>query len=335
MSYSIARIVSMGIHLPKRRRDVLDISRRHGIPDEVTLKTGHRRIAIAGADETPTQLAARAACIALDRAQLRGADIDTLIYCGSHKDFSKWQASTAVQQAIGNEAANCYDLYQGCNTPLLALSLASAAIQVGQARKVLIVAAECWAGCTEDHMLSQSIYVSDGAAAMVVSDTGRGIRPLHLAFRSNGQFNDLWYIRGGGHVGANKGARSGDAIYKVQRELDSAELNQFKRMAACFAADMLEECMSAAQLDKSRIDYVITLNGNDRHNEHYLKEIGCLQLENSRRYLGEIGHLGGADFIYNLNRCSEDGCVRDGGHILAYAGGAGYSWSTGIFGVEA
>lgn len=326
-----ATIISTGVSIPATRYSAQELAQRRGIAAARVLRTGHRMIAIATGTDTPSTLAAAAARAALERADLDAQAIDTLIYCGSHKDYAKWQASTAVQQAIGNDCANCFDLYQGCNSPLLALSLAKAAIAAGSARKVLIVAAECWGSCTEDHMLSDTIYVGDGAAAMIVGADGAGVRPRHFGFRSNGRFNDLWYIKGGAHVAGSGGeVAADDHLYKVRRALGEAELAEFTGLAARLARDMFADCLRASALSAPQLDYILMLNANDRHNQHYLETIDCLDKPNSRELMGAVGHLGGADFIYNLHRCMSEGKVDKGSTILAYSGGAGYSWSTAL-----
>jgi len=332
-------ISATGVYIPQQRKRVIDIAEELSLNIKDVERSGHQLVATANTTESTEFMAAEAAKKAIKQAQIAGADVDVIIYCGSHKDYGKWQAATAVQKSIGNLQANCFDLYQGCNSPILAVSIANALLAANSSvRHVLIVAAERWDGCTKNYSLTPSIFVGDGAAALVVSELsfaqpkdGKLLLYKASTFLSNGEFNDLWYIRGGGTNEVLQKEAPDDHLYKIRRSLDEDELSQFQTLAADTSRKILAKVLESANLTLADVSFIILMNGNARHNRHYLNSINAEDKLNSSHYLGQFGHLGGADFIVNLERMMAENIVANQAHCLVYSGGAGYSWANAIF----
>jgi 3-oxoacyl-[acyl-carrier-protein] synthase III len=330
-------ICATGFYIPEGRKNVSEIAQRQNVNLESLASTGHRLVSVAISEDTPAWMAIKAARIALDNAEFSGSEVDVIIYCGSHKDYGKWQAATMIQEHIGNRHANSFDLYQGCNTPLLAVSLAQSLIKNDLAKRVLIVASERWDGCTTDHMLTQSIFVGDGAAALIVCREDLAVsshpklKPIAFSFRSNGEFNDLWYIRNGGTNAYLQAQQADDHLYRVRRLLNKEELNRFQNLASRYSQELLASCLKMSGLNWDDINFIIMMNGNARHNLHYLNSINGQHKPNSNCYIGDVGHLGGADFILNINQMMIRNELQKNEYCLAYSGGSGYSWSTAIF----
>ena len=92
-------------------------------------------------DEDASDLASRAASVALEKSGLTPADIDLLIFASASQDLVEPATSHIVQSKLGTQC-QVFDLKNACNSFLNAIQVAEAMIRAGSHRRVLVATGE-------------------------------------------------------------------------------------------------------------------------------------------------------------------------------------------------
>ena len=169
----------LGVSLPQTILTSSEIDRRLGQREGVVFRTsGVAARPILSGTESQEGMAAKAAVLALEEANLKPADLDLLLFAAAVGRQPIPATAPLVKRELGAEGLRfpAYDINATCLSALAALDLAAMHIGAGRARHVLVVASEVssralpWA--TDP---STASLFGDGAAAMVLSaaDTGR------------------------------------------------------------------------------------------------------------------------------------------------------------------
>ncbi len=130
-------------------------------------------------DETVVDIAEAASSKALANSGVAAADIDFVLVATCTMPEPIPAAAPQLASRLGIDAPGAYDISSGCSGFVYALSAASAAIRAGQARNVLVVAAERFSGWLDMSDRSTCIILGDGAGAAVVGPADEpGIGPV-------------------------------------------------------------------------------------------------------------------------------------------------------------
>jgi 3-oxoacyl-[acyl-carrier-protein] synthase-3 len=133
----------------------------------------------ADPDETVVDLAEQAASKALASSGVSSEDIDLVVVATCTMPTPVPAAAPKLANRLGISAPGAYDVNTGCSGFVYAINAASAAVLTGQARNVLVVAAERFSGWLDMTDRSTCIILGDGAGAAVIgpSDTP-GLGPV-------------------------------------------------------------------------------------------------------------------------------------------------------------
>jgi len=177
-------------------------------------------------DQNASDFAAIAGRKALERANLKIADIDLLIFSSASQDLIEPATSHIVSSLLGADGVPVMDVKNACNSFLNGMQVANALIKIGQHRTVLVVSGETpsmairWA-CSDREQFLRSFAgftMSDAGAAAVLSashDKGEGI--VAIEFRSD---SNRWDV---GTLGMG-GSRSPRDIESTYFDMDGRKL---------------------------------------------------------------------------------------------------------------
>jgi acyl-CoA:acyl-CoA alkyltransferase len=104
-------------------------------------RSGARRRRWRAAGETSLDLTARACRDAMGQLEA-GATIDLLISAGVYTELAEPSSANVIGHAIGLDRVECFDLKQACDGWSKAVKIASALIENGTCRSVMVVNAE-------------------------------------------------------------------------------------------------------------------------------------------------------------------------------------------------
>jgi len=175
------RILGLGHYRPANVITNHDLIARGVDTDDEWIKT---RVGIAerrwaDPDETVVDLAEQAGSKALAASGVSTDDVDLVLVATCTMPSPVPAAAPQLATRLGIHAPGAYDVNSGCSGFVYALNAASAAVQTGQARNVLVVAAERFSGWLDMNDRSTCIILGDGAGAAVVGPSDVvGIGPV-------------------------------------------------------------------------------------------------------------------------------------------------------------
>src|SRR6266516_6335320 len=187
-----ARIIETGAAVPDRIVGNEELARLTGISaGSIRRRTGilERRWAAPG--EATADLATRAGMQALERAGERPEDLDAIIVSTTSPDTPMPASACHVQRLLGAKQAFAFDLAASCSGFLYALSVGDHMIRLGQARRVLVAAAEVKSRYLNFKEPKTTILFGDGAGAAVLApgDGRHGV--VSVSLRSDGSHAEL------------------------------------------------------------------------------------------------------------------------------------------------
>lgn len=203
-----SRIVGIGSYAPENRvtsrevMETIDSEGKFGIPFdwlEKVMGIKERRVSAPG--WLPSDLAVRAANMALEDAAVLPKDVDAIIYAGVVRDYIEPATAHVVQQKLGAVNSIAFDVTNACLGFMSAIHLMDALIATGQARRGLIVTGEQGfrntvnaykalrhsATPTDFMNLAAGLTLGDAGAAMVMgpkTDPDTGVKGILI--RSEG-----------------------------------------------------------------------------------------------------------------------------------------------------
>jgi 3-oxoacyl-[acyl-carrier-protein] synthase III len=178
-----AAVGCLGLAVPDQVVGNGPIAERLGVDDRwIVARTGVRERRIAPSTERLYEYAAAAGRRSLERAGLEPGEVDlVLVATMSHEQLTP-SAAALVAAEIGAERAGVIDLGAACTGFVSGLGLASAQVESGRARTVLVIGADLLSRLTDRDDRSTAALFGDGAGAVVVgANQGRsGIGPVRL-----------------------------------------------------------------------------------------------------------------------------------------------------------
>ncbi len=321
-----AEIASVGVGVPPRVVTNHDLAKTLDTSDEwIVERTGIRERRIAGPEQTVAMLSREAAELAMERAGVTAADLDSIILGTASPDRLLPSTACDLQALLGATNAAAFDVSAACPGFVYALAVAEGFIASGQSRTVLVVGAEKLSTITDFQDRSTAILFGDGAGAAIVrrsSGNGRGL--LSTFLKSDGRLAPLLYRPGGG---------SADPI----SERVVCDRSHFMRMAGreVFKAAVLamaeacDEALSRAGVAPEEIDLLVPHQANLRIIEATAKHAN-IPMSKVMVNLDRYGNTSSASIPLALDQAVAEGRVKPGSLVLLVAFGAGFTWGSAV-----
>ncbi|WP_415234167.1 beta-ketoacyl-ACP synthase III [Pseudorhodobacter sp.] len=198
-----AVVKGVGHYLPERIVPNSEFEATLDTSDEwIRSRSGIERRHFAAEGQTTSDLAAKAAVMALENAGLAANDIDAIVVATSTPDLTFPSVATMVQEKLGMTRGFGFDVQAVCAGFVFALSTANALIVSGQAKRVLVIGAETFSRILDWTDRSTCVLFGDGAGAVVLeAETGTGTTSdrgvLSADLNSDGRYRDILFVDGG------------------------------------------------------------------------------------------------------------------------------------------
>ena len=167
-----SRILSIGTYRPKRLVPNSEIVDRIDSTDEwIVQRTGIESRRFAGDDESVISMSKVACEIALQRANLTMAEIDTLILATITYPFQAPSAATELINELGNPKAAAFDVSAACAGFCYGVAMASDLVKSGTSKNVLVVGVEKLSDYTDPDDRATAFIFADGAGAVVIGES--------------------------------------------------------------------------------------------------------------------------------------------------------------------
>ncbi len=322
MSKLRAVLVGTGTYLPARVMTNDDLVKLVDTTDEwITARTGIKQRYIAADGEFTSDLAIKAANIALDDAGLKGSDIDLIVLATATPDQTFPATAVRVQTAIGMNHGAAFDLQAVCSGFIYAMATADNFIKAGQAKRVMVIGAETFSRILDWEDRTTCVLFGDGAGAMIFeaqigegTSEDKGILTTHL--HSDGQYCDLLYVDGGpsstqtvGHLRMN-----GKEVF---------------RHAVKNIAEAINDSLTEAGLEAEDINWFVPHQANQRILDGTAKRLG-IGNECIVSTVAQHGNTSAASVPLAFDVARKDGRIKDGQLVLMEAMGGGFTWGSAL-----
>jgi 3-oxoacyl-[acyl-carrier-protein] synthase III len=177
----MAGIRSIGWWVPRARRSAEDIASDHGLELDAIARLGLRAKTVAGVDDHPSTMGARATRRALEAAGLALDDLDLLLFAGVTRDWpAPWVAAFGVLHELGARRTAGMDIANRCAGVIDALWLAKTLVDSGSHRAIAVCCADRYDHVMDPRqrgteMVIDAAYAAGAATAIVTKDAGNDI----------------------------------------------------------------------------------------------------------------------------------------------------------------
>ena len=318
---------SIGAYVPSKILSNADLEAMVDTSDEwITKRTGIKERHIADENETTSDMGAKAAAIAMERAGIDPSEIDMLVCATISPDyFCMPSTATVIATKLGLNKVTAFDISAACTGFVYALSVAKAFIESGMKKNVLIVGAEKLSTITDYTDRTTCILFGDGAGAAVISATdnkAEAIIDIHTG--SDGSYADLLMTPNGG---------SGSVHDEIDREKAGCFMkmkgNETFKVAVRTLTNDVVEILEQNGIESSAIKHFVPHQANYR----IIKAVGdALNLTDEQVVLtvAKYGNTSGASIPMAINDIYESGRLQEGELMLLDAFGGGLTWGSAL-----
>lgn len=306
-----AAISGLAASLPENVVPNAPIAERLGVSEDwITARTGvvERRVAADG--ETLIDFALAASRDAIDDAGLDPGQIEMVLVATCSYDMLSPSASAVLAAKLGTGHAAALDINAACSGFLAGLSTATAQIEAGRARHVLVVGAD---------LMHRVIDFDDRSTAGIFAD-GAGAAVLSAA-------------RGSSRVGPVLLASDGDLGHLVEASRAEAVIHMKGHDTFRHAVERLEQVTLAAVesvgLDLGGIDLFAYHQANSRIIEAVGDRLG-LDPERVIDCVPSYGNTSAASIPIALVEARGEGRLGSGDRVLLGAFGGGLTWGATV-----
>ncbi|WP_248958969.1 ketoacyl-ACP synthase III family protein [Sphaerisporangium perillae] len=300
---------------------------------ETAARTGLVSVAVAG-EESPAEMAADAARVALARAGRDPLDIELMLHATVYyQGHDLWPPASYVQRtAVGNRCP-AIEVRQMSNGGMAALELAAGYLSAAGPRSAALVTAAdkfCPPGFDRWRSDPGTVYADGGVAVMLTR--GYGLARLRAVVTvSDPELEGM-------HRGDDP---FGPAPFSVRRPMD---LEVWKRafvartgLSSCVSRtgagqrEALEAALDEAGMKMAEVDrFLVPHLGRRRLDQAFFRRLGVDPERTTWSWSRRIGHLGAGDQIASLDHLLATRSVAPGEVIMLMGVGAGFTWSCAV-----
>jgi len=263
-------------------------------------------------------MAIRAAQNLFEKSGVNPADIDLVIMATATPDMPVASTGVYVATQIGAVNAFAYDLHAACSSFLYGISTASAYIESGRYKKVLLIGADKMSSIIDYTDRATCIIFGDGAGAVLFEPNNEGLGFQDEYLRSDGVGREFLKIEAGGSILP----ASEETVKNKQHYVFQDGKTVFK-YAVSGMADVSEKIMERNNLSKEDVNWLVAHQANKRIIDATANRMGLDEekvLINIQRY----GNTTSATLPLLLSDFENQ--LKKGDNIIFAAFGGGFTW---------
>ena len=317
-------VTGLGCHVPARVVTNDDLAELVDTSDEwIRTRTGIRERRFAAPEEALSDLALPAARTALERARVRGRDLDLIIVATVTPDMAFPSTSAILADRLGAAGAGAYDLSAGCTGFMYGLAQAYSMVASGLAERALVVGGDVLSKVMNLADRSTCVLFGDGAGAVVVQRVAEGgFLGFELGADGAGGV-DLQLPAGGSRTPA-----SAETVARGEHYVHMNGRRVFK-FATRVLVSSAESVLACCGLSVEDVDVYVPHQANVRIIDHAVARLGIPEervVVNVDRY----GNTSSASIPLALADAVAEGRVHGGDTVLMTGMGAGLTWGSAV-----
>ncbi|MGX7667671.1 beta-ketoacyl-ACP synthase III [Flavobacterium pedocola] len=320
MNKITAAITAVGAYLPDFVLSNAVLETMVDTNDEwITTRTGIKERRMLKEEGQGTSfMAIRAAQNLIEKAGIDPKDIDLVLMATATPDMPVASTGVYVATQIGAVNAFAYDLHAACSSFLYGISTASAYIESGRYKKVLLIGSDKMSSIIDYTDRATCIIFGDGAGAVLFEPNHEGLGFQDEFLRSDGVGREFLKIDAGGSILP----ASEETVKNKQHYVFQDGKTVFK-YAVSGMADVSEKIMERNNLSKDDVNWLVAHQANKRIIDATANRMGLDDekvLVNIHRY----GNTTSATLPLLLSDFETQ--LKKGDNIIFAAFGGGFTW---------
>lgn len=310
-------IKGAGYYLPEKILTNTELAKIVETSDEWILsRTGIEQRHIAADGEVTSDLATKAAQMALDNAGMSIDQIDQIIVATTTPDRVFPATACYVQEKLGAKGS-AFDMQAVCSGFIFGMGIADSLINSGQSETTLLIGAETMSRILNWEDRNTCVLFGDGAGAVIlqkeecegaITDTG----VLANYMRSDGAHTQSLLVTGG-------------PSYNQQSGFIDMNGKEVFRHAVNNISDAIITLLDRTQLDVSDIDWFVPHQANSRIIKSVGQKIG-LDEDKVIVTVNKHANTSAASVPLAFAQYYLNGTIKKGDLVMLEAMGAGFSW---------
>lgn len=315
-----AAITAVGSYVPEETLTNQDLELMVDTSDEwIQSRTGIIQRHIAKNPKHPTSfLAIQAAKNLIDKKGVDPKTIDLVLVATITPDMHIAATAPYVATQIGATQAFAFDLQAACSGFLYGMSVASAFIQSGNYKKILLIGADKMSSIVDYSDRKTCVIFGDGAGAVLMEKSTNGFGYENDYLRSDGSGREFLYMKSGGSLYPTTATSFDEGGHYLTQEGRTVFKYAVQNMT--FAA---KEVLKNNKLSAESIDYLVPHQANQRILEVTRKNLG-IKDEKVLMNIQKYGNTTAATLPLVL--ADYESTFKKGDKILFSAFGGGFTW---------
>ena len=276
--------------------------------------------------ETTSEMAARAAVVALEDAEVSPEEVELIIVATMTGDGAMPGTACKVQKEIGAVHAACFDLSAACTGFVFALNTANAYLASGMYRNALVIGADMVSKVIDWTDRATCVLFGDGAGAVVLTCTDK--KGYRFISHSDGSMGNALMLEH--HYDRNLETEQHRlSIEQSASSKVSMDGQAVFRFAVRRVPQVIEEVLCVNGLSREEIDCYVLHQANQRIVEAVAKRLKE-PLGKFPMNLQNYGNTSSASIPILLNELDQSKRLKTGDRIVMAGFGGGLTWGASI-----
>jgi|SRR5690625_1778221 len=299
-------ILGTGHYAPDNVVTNKDLEKIVDTTDEwIRTRTGIEERRIAKDDEDSSDMAYKAAEIALNAANVSAEEIDLILVATVTPDTPFPSVACMIQDRLGAKNAAAMDLGAACAGFMYAMITGQQYIETGSYEKILIVGVDKLSKIIDWTDRNTCVLLGDGAGAAVMGKVSDGKGILSFELGANGAGGKELYQNEHDHLVMN-----GREVFKFAvRQMPQSSVNVIEK----------------AGLTKEDVDYLVPHQANIRIMDAARERLG-IDEDKMAKVIQKYGNNSSASIPIALSESIDQGKINDGDNIVLVGFGGGLTW---------
>lgn len=312
------RILGTGSYLPEQIRTNADLERMVDTSNEWILeRTGISERRIAAPDETAASMGAIAARRALEAANTDPSGIDLVICATTSSQNAFPSTACEISGLIGISDCPAFDLAAACSGFSYGYALAHSMIMSGQAKKVLVVAADLMSRACDPNDRTTIVLFGDGAAACVLGQSEtEGTIAVHMSADAKyGPLLSLAYPK--------RGEDTSNSSWLYMKG------NDVFKHAVTVLASLVTKTLDKGNMSAEELDFLVPHQANLRIIAATARKLK-MDMSQVIVTLDKQGNTSAPSVGLALDEGIRSGRIKRGDVLLLESFGGGFTWGSAL-----
>jgi len=321
-----AAITALGRYVPERVLTNADLEKIVDTSDEwIRTRTGIRQRHVAEPGTPTSDLAARAARMALEKRGIGPEELDLIIVGTVTPDTIFPATACVVQDKIGAKKAWAFDISAACSGFVYALTMGVQFVQSGAHKKVLVIGADVMSSIIDYTDRTTCVLFGDGAGAVLLepaTDDNGFVDFYHEVDGSGGRYLIM-------PAGGSARPASHETVDQRMHCVQQDGPHVFKYAVRKFA-EASHILLRRNGLEPSQLDLFVAHQANLRIIEASRERLG-LPDEKVIKNIDRYGNTTAATIPLALGTALDEGRLKKGHLVLLASVGAGLTVGSMLF----